>query len=106
MTSPLDNPEFKDYFYKNRDAPYRHCLWHTESCQNPPIRAHAVQNSRALDRIAENGHVTMVRHDVDQDGVHLSFREMGRNKATTFTGLCAEHDKQLFLPIDNAEIDP
>lgn len=30
---------------------------------------------------------------------------MGRNNATTFTGLCADHDADLFRPIDTNEID-
>jgi len=30
----------------------------------------------------------------------FAFREVGRSKATTFTGLCARHDQELFRPIE------
>lgn len=35
----------------------------------------------------------------------LSFQEMGLKKATTFTGLCGQHDQELFKDIDTSEID-
>ncbi|MGC2062844.1 MAG: hypothetical protein WA610_07680 [Thermodesulfovibrionales bacterium] len=35
-------------------------------------------------------------------GPQLYFDKVGRNKATTFTGLCDTHDSELFDPIDNS----
>ena len=34
------------------------------------------------------------------------FESVGRNRATTFTGLCSKHDQAIFDPIDNSPIDP
>ena len=33
------------------------------------------------------------------------FKSVGRNDATTFTGLCSEHDRRMFEPIDKATIN-
>ena len=106
MAGPMDNNEIKSFFHRNKNAQYRKCLWHTEHCDETPIRAHAVQNSRALDHIAEDGHVVMVGADIKNEGIQLGFEKVGRNKATTFTGLCSKHDKELFRPIDLSLIDP
>lgn len=105
MAGPLDNNQFKSFFHQNKNAQYRKCLWHTEDCTEAPIRAHAVQNSGALDQIAEDGHVMMVGAEIKEEGIHLKFDKIGRNKATTFTGLCSTHDTELFRPIDLNPID-
>ena len=43
---------------------------------------------------------------ISQDGeVSVSFEPVGRNQATTFTGLCGKHDQAIFDPIDNGPID-
>lgn len=101
----MDNNDFKSFFHRNKSAQYRKCLWHTETCGEPPIRAHAVQNGRALDQIAEDGHVMMVGSEIKNEGIQLSFEKVGRNKATTFTGLCSKHDTELFRSIDLSPID-
>lgn len=105
MTNPLSNPKFREFFHRHQHAAFGRCLWHTEACANEAIRAHSVQNSGALDLIAEDGHVVMVQQNIKNNSLHVSFANVGRNRATTFTGLCAEHDAQLFRPIDTQPID-
>lgn len=105
MAGPMDNNELKSFFHQNKSTQYRKCLWHTETCDEVPIRAHAVQNSRALDQIAEDGHVMMVGSGITNEGIQLRFEKVGRNKATTFTGLCSKHDTELFRSIDLNPID-
>jgi hypothetical protein len=34
------------------------------------------------------------------EGVLIDFAKVGRNKATTFAGLCESHDRELFAPIE------
>jgi hypothetical protein len=38
-------------------------------------------------------------------GPEIEFQQVGRNLATTFTGLCQKHDSELFRPIDINEFD-
>jgi hypothetical protein len=43
----------------------------------------------------------MATFKVHGEGPVLEFEKIGRNKASTFTGLCSEHDTELFKVIDN-----
>jgi hypothetical protein len=74
-------------------------------CPGTAIKAHAIQNSRALEAVAENGRVVMVKPEIKGVGFDVPFKLVGRNVATTFTGLCSEHDTLLFRPIDTNPID-
>lgn len=81
------------------------CFWPREQCNNAAIRAHSVQNARILDRLCHNGHVVMPKIKLGRKtGLDIEFRPVGRNIATTFTGLCAKHDRALFSPIENDSI--
>lgn len=104
--NPKVNPRYKGEIHRLKNTPYEKCLWHTMTCPYPAIRAHAIQNSRALEAIAEDGHVVMFAPELRGNDFVLPFKRIGRNLATTFTGLCSEHDTQLFLPIDTNQIDP
>lgn len=74
------------------------------SCTEPAVRAHSIQNSKDLmGRIAIDGHVAMVRAKRMTPFVELT--TVGRNKASTFTGLCGTHDNEIFRPIDTADLD-
>jgi hypothetical protein len=65
-----------------------------------------VQNARILDSLEVDGHLIALEVNIDaQSGPQLTFERVGRNRATTFTGLCAEHDSALFAPIDTAPPD-
>jgi hypothetical protein len=81
-------------------------LWPGDKCPKKAIRAHSVQNNGVLDALSRSGHVVMprLRTSFDQPPQFV-FREVGRNKATTFTGLCGEHGYALFEPIEAHPID-
>lgn len=82
------------------------CMWPASKCTEPAIRAHSVQNSRVLDLLHRKGHVIMPRlRSSFSDGPKLQFEEIGRNKATTFTGLCRLHDHRMFAPIESKAFD-
>jgi hypothetical protein len=77
------------------------CLAPTWDCELPAIRAHSIQNSRIIDRLAEDGHVSMIKAKVHpKEFPFPSFERVGRNKATTFEGFCAGHDRDIFQRID------
>ena len=80
---------------------YECCLWPMSRCTNAAIRAHSVQNRRVLDLLSAGGHVVMPRiHASPRQPPSVRFELVGRNEATTFTGLCAKHDQELFRAID------
>jgi hypothetical protein len=54
--------------------------------------------------IAEDGHVMEVAPRGQPP--RLSLEKVGRNRATTFTGLCAPHDADIFRTLDNQQLDP
>lgn len=87
------------------NARYARCLGPDIFCDKPAIRAHSIQNSRVLDLIAVDGHVMVLEARITTDGPLVSLRRVGRNMASTFTGLCADHDQEMFRPIDAAAID-
>ena len=65
-----------------------------------------MQNAGTLESLCKDGHVVMpklvlTRHEPPR----FEFHRVGRNNATTFTGLCADHDAELFRPIDTNKID-
>jgi hypothetical protein len=82
------------------------CLWPEENCNEKAIRAHSVQNSMVLDALCCDGHVVMPTLDVTFSKCPAYvFRKVGRNMATTFTGLCSKHDQELFRAIEINGID-
>lgn len=77
-----------------RELQIKKCLHPNQNeCNGKIIKAHAIQNNRILNKIAENGIL------ITLDGTsHLIFQSSdakGRKIATTFTGFCSYHDKTL-----------
>lgn len=106
----LDKPEEQRYAeavsnsinnIKN-EARIKNCLHpNHDECSEKIVKAHAIQNNRILNRIAEQGMV------ITMDGTeHLVFQSSdikGRKIATTFTGFCSYHDKALFQEIEDKD---
>jgi hypothetical protein len=59
-----------------------------------------------IDLIADNNHVVFLKLAVGRNGPEVNLAPIGRNKATTFTGFCEEHDASLFRPLDTKHFDP
>ena len=74
-------------------------------CKDVPIRAHSVQNARVLESIQVDGHVIGIEVFLKNGELHVGFRKVGRNKATTFLGLCNSHDTEIFSHLDLNELD-
>ncbi len=71
-------------------------------CNGNIVRAHTVQRSGALSLIAEDGHVLTLGLDPDMaNGRLVVAQRIGISRASTFTGFCSVHDKQLFAPIED-----
>jgi len=92
-------------FFSTHHARFDRCLEPTMECSNPAIRAHSIQNARVIDLLADKGHVVALRLDFSEGVPEIAFRSIGRNSASTFTGLCGEHDRNLFTPIDTRPLN-
>jgi len=104
----MDDPykEMRSHFFERQGKNLRKCLAPSMRCPESAIRAHTVQNARALELIAQNGHVIGFHGRIDKrKGPVVELKAIGRNKAPTFTGLCAKHDRELFERIDKEAID-
>jgi hypothetical protein len=98
--------ELKNLIYTQLSKKYNKCLWPKSDCTKDCINAHSIQNSQILDQLASNNHVVMaVAKQNLNTGPEIEFKQVGRNQATTFTGLCQKHDSELFRPIDINEFD-
>lgn len=75
-------------------------------CNGNVVRAHSVSKSMNLKKIERNGHVyafiPSIKNLIKCHGL-LRPELYGINKASTFTGFCAYHDKQIFLPLEDQE---
>ncbi|WP_427452408.1 hypothetical protein [Litorimonas sp. WD9-15] len=80
------------------------CWAPLDMCENTPIAAHSIQNSRVLDVIHEEGRVYQINSKVGDQALKTEFRLIGRNKVTTFRGLCGNHDREIFAPIDSGDL--
>ena len=98
--------EMRSHFFESQGKSLRKCLVPSMQCPESAIRAHTVQNARTLELIAQNGHVIGFQGRIDErEGPVVELKAIGRNKASTFTGLCAKHDGELFKRIDTEAID-
>ncbi len=82
------------------------CIAPGMACEETAIRAHSIQNSRVLDLLCSDGHVVAPHRSTFNKRPKISFEKVGRNRASTFTGLCAAHDAKLFRTIDTEIFDP
>ena len=84
---------------KLNDARIKRCIYPIENnCRGSIIKAHSIQN-RILKSISNNGIIKMIGFEVNSD-ISL-MHDVGREKATTFTGFCQHHDKTIFQPIED-----
>ncbi|AWM92342.1 hypothetical protein DJ564_16715 [Pseudomonas sp. 31-12] len=81
------------------------CLHFSDGLQcNEIISAHSIQKRGQLGLIAESGHVYRLNADLstlkETEGKPLP-KKIGVNRASTFPGMCKQHDNKLFSPIDD-----
>ena len=105
MLLPVQYKKHLALFAELQKADVGKCWAPFVDCPNSPINAHSVQNRRTLELIQEAGKVTQIGGKLTQDGQNTVFRKVGRNKASTFRGLCAEHDREIFKLIDTNPLD-
>lgn len=100
----MDRTRKKIYFDLQKLS-FRRCLEPSGQCGGAPIRAHSIQNARILEMLSSNGHVIMPQLTHTGGVPDITFARIGRNQATTFLGLCGQHDQEIFRPIERVAID-
>lgn len=85
------------------------CLAPTDKgeCGNDAIASHTVQREGGLAAISEAGHVLTVFHtyaDLHKGNGNPKMNRIGVRKASTFPGMCPEHDASIFRPVEGSEI--
>lgn len=105
MQAKVTDGERKAAFFGSLNNKYSRCLEPDWCCDNPAIKAHSVQNATALSLIAENGHVSEIRLNFSSEAPAAAFQLVGKNNASTFPGLCGNHDATIFAPIDKKPLN-
>lgn len=76
-------------------------------CTTKIVKAHTISKSGSLKQIAEDGHVMGTKTNLNEliktEGIIVTKR-VGINDASTFTGFCSYHDKELFAPLEDQKI--
>lgn len=106
MNDEAKHKELLAELFRLRGAEFAKCWWPVDKCPEPAIRAHSIQNATALDLLCEDGHVIapVVRLNAGA-APDVTLERVGRNRATTFAGLCASHDQDLFAPIEKGVLN-
>jgi len=76
-------------------------------CSGSIIQAHTISKSGSLKSISESGHVMGTKPSLAQlikNKGKLTLSKVGINQASTFTGFCSYHDKELFSPLEDSPI--
>lgn len=94
-------------FFKLKKRGFNRCLHGIAlDCTKAAVRAHSIQNGKLLDLLQKDNHVIVPQIELDlEEGPIAKFELIGRNRASTFTGLCADHDKELFKLADDQPLD-
>lgn len=101
----MANEDIQTFVKAQKEDYATRCLHPSMDCEEKPIRAHSIQNARVLDLIQTDGHVRMPQYKLVNGEPVMKFEKVGRNEASTFTGLCSKHDIELFKAIDTDPLD-
>jgi len=77
---------------------FKHCFY-GKNCSDTIKPSHSIQNNRVLKKISKEGEVLSFQPTMMGDA---KLSEIGRKKASTFTGFCKKHDNSIFKPIEDS----
>lgn len=102
-------PALQEVIEEEGKASAKYCLHPhaTWDCSGPIIRAHSIQRTGGLSKIAREGHVYTVIPtfgDLLRSDGRIEPKLTGVVQATTFTGLCSKHDSTTFRSIETAPL--
>lgn len=80
------------------------CLYpKKDECEKKIVNAHSIQKNGVLSILARDNEVVVIEPGADENGLKVAYRSKGKNRATTFTGFCSYHDREVFKPIETIE---
>ncbi|MBK8505981.1 MAG: hypothetical protein IPL46_29575 [Saprospiraceae bacterium] len=98
--------ELIEFQYRVMTAKPNMCLFGNLDCKKTAIKAHSLQNSTIFELLSSDGHVITIGISRDENHKPISkWKRIGRNLASTFTGLCSTHDNSIFEKIDKNPIN-
>ena len=71
--------------------------------ENNIADCHTIQENNYLNRVSDNGLVYTFNHDDKDKKIEFKITAKGKSKFGIFNGFCKEHDKEIFLPIENGK---
>jgi len=84
-----------------KDCLFKECFHKDNSCDSKIIKAHSIQENRYLKEISVNGELLSFNSYNFSDKFEVSLKEIGKGKASIFTGFCKYHDNVIFKPIES-----
>lgn len=94
----------KKYNKLKSECLLKSCFHEDNQCSDRIIKAHSIQNNKILNKLSENGHVFMYTATIGNDfDLITKMEKEGRSKATTFSGFCGYHDKEIFKAIEDED---
>lgn len=94
--------DFRKNFNKlKNEILFKDCFHSDEKCNNI-IKSHSIQNNRILSRLCTDklGEIFSFMNLDINDKNEFIMSNIGRQKASTFTGFCQHHDNEIFKPIE------
>ncbi|MCE0453037.1 hypothetical protein [Brevibacillus sp. AF8] len=102
----LDLKNIKDINKARNKTLFSGCIHKDKDCNNSISKAHSIQNNGILNRLARNGNVMAFDFSKIPSNHNIILNEVGRGKASTFTGFCNNHDSKIFKPIEQFDYSP
>ncbi len=84
-----------------KDCLFKECFHKDNNCDSKIIKAHSIQENRNLKEISVNGEVLSFNSVNFSDKFEVNLKEIGKGKASIFTGFCKYHDNAIFKPIES-----
>ena len=101
MSSKLDR-SIKMNKMRNETS-FNECIHKDKDCSKSISKAHSIQNKGILDKLSRLGDVMAIDFSKVSSDNGFRLREVGRGKASTFTGFCNTHDSDIFRPIEHCD---
>lgn len=88
--------------FRRAEKKQRTCCY--PDCNEKAINSHVLQKNGILNEISQNNHFIISELDFFKPML-FHFKRVGANNSFTFKGFCKKHDKEIFAPIEDFELD-
>ena len=108
--SPMINRANLEAYAKKQSSKKSCCVPDSlrNECEKKIISAHTISKRGSLEKISEHGHVMGTKPsfgELEKNNGRLGLHKVGINNASTFSGFCSKHDREIFSPLENKPID-